>query len=129
MSSKINAGKLSAAVMRELTEYTREVADGMKQATRKVALKTKREIVRTAPRRDGDYAKSWRVKESFENTDEIRITIHSEKEYRLTHLLEKGHDAPDGSFVAARPHIKPAEEKAAAELEKKVKVIISGGNS
>lgn len=46
------------------------------------------------------------------------MVVYSKKpEYRKTHLLEKGHDAVDGSFVEPRPHIAQAEEKAIRWLD------------
>ena len=67
----------------------------------------------------GDYAQSWAYKRWKNHGDDyMDMVIHAKKpEYRKTHLLEKGHEAVDGSFVAARPHIAQAEEKAVRWLD------------
>lgn len=54
-------------------------------------------------RRSGQYAKSWTKKKRGK-----MIIIHN-KEYQLTHLLEKGHAKRGGGRVEAKVHILPVE--------------------
>ena len=87
-----------------------------------------------APKNTGKYAKSWRVKKAYESPQDIRVVIHSAKQYRLAHLLEYGHVLKDRrgrpiGVAEAKPHIRPAELHAEKELMKKVKVRVRGGNS
>lgn len=107
---------LSEAVKRALEEdfinTTTIVKDQIKKATKKAVDKLKA----TSPKRYGKYSKSWKAKE-FESTFEIQSVIHNEKHYRLTHLLEKGHQNRDGSRTKAQPHIAQVEEDVIAELE------------
>lgn len=68
------------------------------------------ELKATSPKstgkdRSGTYAKSWTKKKRGK-----KIIIHN-KEYQLTHLLEKGHAKVNGGRVAARVHIEPVEKK------------------
>ena len=44
-----------------------------------------------------------------------------EPDYRLTHLLEKGHKSRNGGMVKARKHIAPVEQWVQEEFEKRVR--------
>ena len=114
------------AVQGELTEYANEVTGYVKESVKDVAKETVKEVKRRSPVRSGAYKKSWGQTQIYEGPGGIRITIHNKKHYRLTHLLENGHALKSGGRTRAFPHIKPAEDFAARELEKKVKVKVEG---
>ena len=126
MADTIEIDGLADAVANALLEYRQATTDELKAEIREVAKETAREIANSAPRDTGKYAKSWKVKTVYESDDDIRIVIHSPKRYMLTHLLESGYVRRDGTRVAGRPHIAPAEKRAEEKLSKKVKVIYSG---
>ena len=63
----------------------------------------------------GDYADGWNKKK--QGTKRI---IHNATEYRLTHLLEKGHATRDGGRTRAFPHIKPVENELEIEFVERV---------
>ena len=86
-----------------MKEYTDEVEKG-------VAL---------AGKNGGSYAKGWRVTEI-----DGKNVIHNKTDYQLTHLLENGHAKVNGGRVAARVHIRPAEEEAINEYIKEVEKVI-----
>ena len=112
------------AVQGELTEYTNEVTGYVKESVKDVAKETVKEVKRRSPVRSGAYKKSWGQTQIYEGPGGIRITIHNKKHYRLTHLLENGHALKSGGRTRAFPHIKPAEDFAARELEKAVVIKI-----
>ena len=114
------------AVQGELTEYANEVTEYVKESVKDVAKETVKEVKRRSPVRSGAYKKSWGQTQIYEGPGGIRITIHNKKHYRLTHLLENGHALKSGGRTRAFPHIKPAEDFAARDLEKKVKVKVEG---
>ena len=124
MSNRIRIDDLASVVMDELTSYSQEVTDMLKDEVKAVAKETVQEIKSTAPKQTGDYQKGWTSKIQHESDNDIRVTIHNPKEYPLTHLLEHGHAKVNGGRVAAIPHIVPAEEKAAEKLHDRVKVKI-----
>ena len=126
MADTIEIDGLADAIANAMEEYRQETTDELKAEIREVAKETAHEIANSAPRDTGKYAKSWKVKTVYESDDDIRIVIHSPKRYMLTHLLENGYVRRDGTRVAGRPHIAPAEKRAEAKLGKKVKVIYSG---
>lgn len=112
------------AVQGELTEYANEVTGYVKESVKDVAKETVKEVKRRSPVRSGAYKKSWGQTQIYEGPGGIRITIHNKKHYRLTHLLENGHALKSGGRTKAYPHIKPAEDFAARELEKAVVIKI-----
>lgn len=64
----------------------------------------------------GAYRADWAVSSSTKNgVREVRV--YNKAHYQLTHLLEYGHLARDGSFVKPVPHIAKAEEIAYRKLE------------
>jgi hypothetical protein len=102
---------LSNEIVRELQRYADVVAEDVDTAAEVVANNLADELKDSGPKLSGDYRKGWKVK----NVRGIRV-VHNKTEYRLTHLLEKGHAKVGGGRVAAIPHIRPAEEKAIADF-------------
>ena len=100
----IKVSELAQELAQGLSEYSQEVADAIKKATDEVAEEAVQALKSTSPVLTGSYAKGW-----------------AKTDYQLTHLLEKGHVGRDGRRVKAIEHIRPVEEKAAAEFEDKVK--------
>lgn len=110
---------LADAIVKELQEYSQEVADITKDAVKETATETVSTLKRTSPKRTGRYAKSWRQRTTTENRANISITVYNGR-YQLTHLLEKGHAKVNGGFVPGIPHIAPAEEQAERLLTEKI---------
>lgn len=111
---------LSTVIKRELEEYCSFTAEEVKQIVGEVGENVKKEIQENAPVDTGAYRKSWKVTKAKETATSLDVVVHSEKRYRLTHLLEKGHAKRGGGRVAARVHIAPAEANAEKELIEKV---------
>lgn len=122
----VNVDDLAGAVIKALTEYSQDVTDRLKEEIKDAAKLCRDEIRENAPKDTGTYAKSWKSEIVFENTEDIRIEIHSPKEYRRAHLLEYGHAKVGGGRVEGKAHIRPAEEKAESTLDKRVKIIVKG---
>jgi len=127
--STISIEDLADAVMSELQEYSDEVTQQVKKDVKETAKECLQDIKNNAPELTGDYKKSWKVKTAYEDANDIRVVIHSRKEYRLTYLLEHGHAKRGGGRVEGKQHIGPAEKAAEKKLLKKVKVTVKGGNS
>lgn len=108
---------LADLVMDGLREYSELADTAMKKAVRKTAASVRKEISENAPKRTGDYAKSWATKKVTENSHKLEITVHSKNRYQLAHLLEHGHAKRNGGRVNGKPHIAPAEENGADLLE------------
>lgn len=122
----ISADKLAKEIMRQMKEYTEEVQETTQEVAREVSGKAVKMLKTESPKskNGGTYAKNW--------TREIErdgITVYNRKpSYRLTHLLEKGHQLKRGGrkigSVPANPHIEEVEEKCikeyAEELERRL---------
>lgn len=127
--ASIDIDDLTDVIMQELQAYSEEVTDQLKADVKQVGKECVQEVKNNAPQLSGAYKKSWKMRQVYESATDIRVVIHSAKEYRLSHLLEHGHARRGGGRVEGKPHIQPAEENTEKKLMKKVKIAIRGGNS
>ena len=117
---------LADDIMAGLQEYAELADDAMKTAVKKTATSVKKEISANAPKKSGDYAKSWKATKGVENSHTLKMTVHSKDHYRLAHLLEKGHAKRGGGRVEGKPHIAPAEENGTEMLTNLITEALSG---
>lgn len=99
MSRSIEIDQLADAVMGVLEEYRDVTVDVMKDAVDKTTKETVAEIRSDIPAAGiggkGDYQKSWASKQDAESKKRYayaKVVYAKDPHYRLTHLLEKGHD-------------------------------------
>ena len=126
MSQRVSIDGLADAVMQQLEEYNELAADEMKKAVKAAGKTVKTEISSNAPVRTGRYAKSWTSRTTAESSVDIEVTVYSPKRYMLAHLLENGHAKRGGGRVRAIPHIAPAEEIGAQQLEADITKALKG---
>lgn len=124
--SKVKIDGLADEIVRSLKEYADLSTDDMKQAVRKAGTSVKKDVRANAPVKTGKYSKSWSVKTTKESPNSLELTMYSPKKYQLAHLLEHGHAKRGGGRTKAVPHIAPAEEKAAKQLEDDIKRLLGG---
>ena len=67
MAQRIAVGDMANAISEALEEYAGLATEDMKKAVKRAGRKVRKEIKETAPRDDGEYADSWRVKTVKEN--------------------------------------------------------------
>ena len=67
------------------------------------------------------YNRGWTV---MKTKRDKTATIHNATDYRLTHLLEKGHAKVNGGRTRAFPHIAPVAEECEDELIKNIRKYI-----
>lgn len=113
---------LAQAVADELQAYQQEVVEDLKDSVNDAGKACLKEIKANSPADSGDYRKGWKLKTAYESESDIRLQVYNKDHYQLTHLLEDGHANVDGGRTPGRPHIGPAADRAAAALEKAVKV-------
>lgn len=113
-----------------IEKFSDDIAEKTKNAVDDIANETMNEIKShiTFKQRTGKYVRAFRLKTTFENAFDKRVTWYvASPQHRLTHLLENGHMSRDGtSRVKAYPHIKFGEEYARENLEKEIIKKING---
>lgn len=101
---------LTNEIMRQLRTYANGVQDGINVEAEEVGKEIVAELKNDpTPKLTGDYRKSWRL--TKQGKRRVKVIVHSKDEYRLTHLLEKGHAMKNGGRAPAYPHIGPAEQR------------------
>lgn len=127
MSKKVSVDDLSNAILEELKNYegvTEEAAWKGVSDTSQTALKKLRSA---HPAGSGEYGswdkynRGWTV---MKTKRDKTATIHNATDYRLTHLLEKGHAKVNGGRTRAFPHIAPVAEECEDELIKNIRKYI-----
>ena len=110
-------------VNKVLAQYTSDVnmviQSTIETTARDAAQKLRTESARTHGA--GEYAKNWAVKKERGRA----VVYNKAPTYRLTHLLENGHDIirngkKVGEYRPAEKHIKPVEEWVQDELPKRL---------
>ncbi|MHC5250472.1 HK97 gp10 family phage protein [Enterococcus sp. LJL90] len=107
-------------IAESLAEYTEEVKQELEVIKETVADETVDYLRSSSPKgRRGKYAKGWRKKK-----DGTGYVVYNSTDYRLTHILEKGHAKRNGGRTQAQPHIIDAERVAIASMEKRTEEAI-----
>jgi hypothetical protein len=125
--SNTSIDNLADAILQELVNYSESVTEGVKKAVDTVAKEVNEEIKKhvTFNEPTGKYVKAFKVKKTYEGNFNKGKTWHvSGGEYRLTHLLEKGHAKVGGGRTRAFPHIIYGEELAKRRMEELAKEAI-----
>lgn len=121
--SSVRPQDLEKSIFAILDDYKITVEDQLNAASDKVGKQTVDTLKATSPRGKGKYAKGWKLKRVQTGGGRYKVVVYNSN-YQLTHLLEYGHATRTGGRTKAMPHIKPAEDAAAAEFESEVKIIV-----
>jgi hypothetical protein len=124
--ANIPIDQLASEIVSAVREYTEDVAKAVDKKVDEVANKVLKEAQALAPKRTGEYARTF-VKTKEGGYGEHRRIIWNKKHYRRVHLLEFGHAKVNGGRVDERPHLRPAYEKHAADLPNELKRVIENG--
>ena len=116
MAKKVNIDGLADAVMKELEEYAEIIDTDMRKAVTKAGQTVRKDIMAGAPKRHGDYSRSWSTKKTKQTSRSLEVTVYSRNRYQLAHLLEHGHAKRNGGRTRAFPHILPAQEAGEEQL-------------
>jgi hypothetical protein len=122
---RVHVAVLGDAIANAVREYPHEVSVAITEEVIETADIVKKDIAAGSPVRKGRYRRGWRIHKSNVPGSTVR-TIHN-KEYRLVHLLEKGHAKRGGGRVAAIPHIAPVLDVELPKYEQRLRRIIQTG--
>lgn len=106
----IGIEKLSAEINDELKLYSESVKEGLSKVAKKYASELVKKTKATAPvgdRKSNKYRDSIKSKKLTENLNEIKYIWYVDSKnsnYRLTHLLVKGHITRNGVDRTSENH-------------------------
>lgn len=123
MADVIKVDDLAGEIVLAVRTYTEEVGAAIEEAVKETAQAMAADLRETSPKKTGEYAKGWTYRKEAPGS----YRVYNKKKPQLTHLLEHGHAKRGGGRVEGRPHIKPAEEHHALQLERKIVQILERG--
>lgn len=130
MSKTIGVDQLSEAIARELTVYNESVIEGVKKEAKSSMSRLVKETKATAPvgNRQKHYKDSISSKKTNETDRAIEFTWFVKgSDYRLSHLLEKGHALRNGGRVEGTHFIEKASDPILEEYIRAVEEVIRNG--
>ena len=131
MSNKISISDLNDSIFKVLSEYKENIDEEVKETVNKVAKEAKEDLINDSPsskkERSQKYYKGWAIKKKINKNGKYVLAIWNKTNYRLTHLLEFGHNSKNGEKAKAVPHIRKVEEKMSKEFEEELKKKITKG--
>lgn len=122
--------ELSSEINSILENYNKTIVKGVKSETKKAMNELVKGTKRDAPvgKRHRHYRDSIKSKKTYESEDGLIMTWYvSGSDYRLSHLLEKGHATRKGGRTKAFRFIEKNLNSAQKEFENKVKEVIERG--
>ena len=131
MSKKIPVDDLAKEIEQALNDFAGVTEEACEKGVTETAKDAVQALRSAHPAGSGQYSswdaynRGWKVMQT--KTDKRyhrKATIHNATEYRLTHLLEKGHALVGGGRARAFPHIAPVAEKYENELNQNIRKYI-----
>lgn len=126
---RIQAGELGDAIQQVLTLYHQNVVEGLDAASDKAVKDLVKKTKATAPKgRRGSYRKRIAGKLLKESRNgSTYVWYVKAPDYRLTHLLVKGHATRNGKRTRADPFLQNALSQVLPDYEAKVKEVLQNG--
>lgn len=130
MSKTISIEQLAEAIGEELDLYNKTVVDGLKREAKKSMSQLVKATKATAPvgHRKKHYRDSITSRKMSENTRGVSYLWYVKgSDYRLSHLLERGHALRDGGRTEGTHFIENASDPIIEAYFKAVEEVIKNG--
>lgn len=130
MSRTIGVDQLGEAIAKELTIYGENVIEGIKNEAKSHIKQLVKDTKATAPvgNRKKHYRDSIKSKKTMETDRAIEFTWYVDgSDYRLSHLLEKGHALRDGGRTTGTHFIQKASDPILEDYIKAIEEVIKNG--
>ena len=134
-NQKVTPDDMTKVLNEILQDYAIEVRNTVGECGKEIsemAVEQLRAVKFSKGYDNGKYSASWKYKEEKGFMNYPKYIIYNEKHYRLTHLLEYGHDVYngtgriDGAYVKGQPHIKDVEDWVIDNLPKRLEQDLGG---
>lgn len=112
---------LANEIANALASWSHEVEEEVEQIADEVTSEAVYRLRASSPKDTGNYRKGWTRKKLKDGTYVVHVKA---PHYRLTHLLERGHVLVGGGRTRPQVHIKPVEEAAVTEFERRIRSIV-----
>ena len=131
MATKTSVDNLAKEIEKCLDDFAGVTEEACEKGVSETAKDAVQALRSAHPAGSGEYGswdkynRGWKVMQT--KTDKRyhrKATIHNATDYRLTHLLEKGHAKVNGGRTRAFPHIAPVAEKCEDELVQNIRKYI-----
>lgn len=123
--SNIQIGELAETIAKDLTAYSKEIAEGIKEAVDETGDELLNNTRADAPTASGKYKKAMRIKTVYESaTEKRKMWYVAAPKHTLPHLLEDPHKTRNGGRTRAFPHIRENAEKATRDFAQRAEEVI-----
>ena len=127
MSNAIKISNLSETINKELNIYSSEITERIKDVAKEITEELVKNTRNDAPKRTGKFKKHISMKKTQETSRSVIFTwFVKDPEYRLSHLIAKGHKLKNGKESKKNDFIEKNEKIAIEKYEKNVKEVIGG---
>ena len=127
MARQSKVEKELVAILNEFEDEEEETISKVFHAVAKDTRSLVAEMSKAKFKGEGKYARGWEVKQTGNiRRGKLGLTVCNPSEYRLTHLLERGHVSMNQyggphKRVRGKRHIKPAEKWGNEELIRRLR--------
>lgn len=128
--SNISIDQLADAITAQLTTFETSVREGVKKAVDETMDEMIRETRSTAQVRTGRYKRKISATVGENTLMKYSKVWHVKNpDYRLAHLLDKGHKLRNGRRYEGNQHVQTAEQHAVENFQRKLEEVIHDAGS
>lgn len=129
----VTINNLDEAIKAELENWANtELQTAANESFRETAEEAAKMLKQGGPykERTKKYTKSWKSEQRISRKSAVSglngYSVYNKDHFRLTHLLEYGHQSRNGGRVRAFSHIAPVNEQAGEMVAQKIKRKLGG---